>query len=230
MGDGIDDNPKKSKPHIIGNVEGKGFKDKATALKTLQILKGRDPLYQYRSILTLKTSCRSAIRRGKIKCLTLLLFITKEFLVKNPQKKKNLEEALEVFNKWIANYRKKDLGSQTNLYIPVSTLERFMPLLNHYKIENEFLDVYINKCSGDHKRLREIKGEKHDKTWDIVRNAAIKKLKQRSEENEERLWTEDMIPSEIHANMISWAYSPDKEIRLRCQPELFEKIDKIILK
>ncbi|XP_044743545.1 uncharacterized protein LOC123305784 [Chrysoperla carnea] len=213
MGDGIDDNPKKSTTHIIGNVEGKGFKDKATALKTLQILKGRDPLYQYRSILTLKTSCRSALRR-----------------VKNPQKKKNLEEALEVFHKWIANYRKKDLGSQTNLYIPVSTLERFMPLLNHYNIENEFLDVYIKKCKGDHKRLREIKGEKYDKTWDIVRNAEIKKLKKQSEENEERLWTEDMIPSEIHAKMISWAYSPDKEIRLRCQQELFEKIDAIILK
>ncbi|XP_044743155.1 uncharacterized protein LOC123305493 isoform X2 [Chrysoperla carnea] len=174
---------------------------------------GRDPLFQLRSILLLKQSCRTALRR-----------------VRNPKKEENLKEGMEVFDKWLENYRKTKMSKQNNLYIPLHTLEGFMPLLKHYDIDNVFLDIYFNECKGDYKRLRQIKGENNDNTWDIVRNTAIKELKEQSEENEERLWTEDMIPSKIHAKMISWAYSPHKELRLRPQQVLFEKINNIISK
>ncbi|XP_057668781.1 spliceosome-associated protein CWC27 homolog [Diorhabda carinulata] len=176
-------------------VPGLGFKDKEKALDTLKVLEGRDPDYQ-------RLSIKGLIGRAK-RTLTL---------TKDKEKVQNINDAVKVFEDFLRDFEINNLSKENRAYLPVASTEVFLPLKEKYGIEDEqidgFLDAYSKKAKGDYKNLRTISSGDEKPTWDIVRNAELKKLLKAMEESRPDLW-EDDLPTKEHLELILWAYSPD---------------------
>ncbi|CAH2227047.1 jg19665, partial [Pararge aegeria aegeria] len=69
-----------------------------------------------------------------------------------------------------------------------------------------FIDAYTS-VRGEYKRLRTVHETEGGKTWDIVRNAALKELKEKHEDA--KLFNEKDEPTAEHLEMLLWAYSPE---------------------
>jgi hypothetical protein len=69
--------------HPNRTMKGTGFKDKKTALKTIQLIRYRSPIYQYNVINTM-------YNRAKF----------------HPHQTKDMLDAIKVFTKWLKKYKK----------------------------------------------------------------------------------------------------------------------------
>ena len=175
-------------------VPGLGFKDKEKALDTLKVLEGRDPDYQ-------KLAIKGLIGRAK-RTLTL---------TKAEDKLQNIKDAMDVFEKWLQNFEKMDLGKENRPYLPLPTIKILSSLFNKYKVQDqkakEFLEAY-KKVGGDYKHLRTVASGEDEPTWDIVRNTHLKKIVKKIDDTKPDMWDDD-LPTENHLELIMWAYSPD---------------------
>ncbi|CAH1176640.1 unnamed protein product [Phaedon cochleariae] len=176
-------------------VPGLGFKDKDKALETIKILEGRDPDYQ-------KLAIKGLVGRAK-RTLTL---------TKDKDKLANINEAVATFDEWLRKFELNNLSKENRPYLPIACIDALLPLRNRYDIESKqidsFLNAYRNQAKGEYKNLRTISSGNDEPTWDIIRNAELKKLLKEVSENDSEMWEED-LPSKKHMEIILWAYSPD---------------------
>ncbi|XP_023029544.2 uracil-DNA degrading factor [Leptinotarsa decemlineata] len=176
-------------------VPGLGFKDKEKAEETIKNLEGRDPDYQ-------RLAIKGLIGRAK-RTLTL---------TKDKDKLQNINDAMEVFETWLTKFELNNLSKENRAYLPLASIEALLPLRDTYKIENKlaerFLEAYKKKAKGEYKNLRTVASGEDKPTWDIVRNAELKKLLKAIGEEAPEMWKDD-LPTKEHMEIILWAYSPD---------------------
>jgi len=192
-------------------VPGLGFKDKDKALETLKNLEGRDPDYQ-------KLAIKGLIGRAK-RTLTL---------TKAEEKLQNIKDALDVFEDWLKTFEKMDLGKDNRPYLPLNAVNLLSKLKEKYGVEDKKAESFIEAYSsvgGDYKHLRTMASAEGEPTWDIIRNAALKKLMKTIDDEKPDLW-EDELPTKDHLKLILWAYSPDASKIKKGLPKLEEKLGK----
>ena len=204
-------------------LSGTGFKDKKTALYTLQILKNRDIDYQFQVVNTMYYRCLNVIKKTNDK-----------------NKIKKLKNALNIFKKWLDNY-KKDNSKEMNLrkkfskYLTLNVINNAELLAKYYNISRKarglekptksdkgFLVVYRN-VKGDKKKLRTLPIKKdipNGQTWDKHRNNYC--IRRMSMLKNKDLYHKDGelkdLPTVLHTNMLMWGCTPD-----------FDKINKMFL-
>lgn len=96
-------------------------------------------------------------------------------------------------------------------YLPASYAVALPPATD--KLAAEFTEFYAgNRVKGNYKHLRTLYPEDDDTfTWDIVRNRAVKELKDKLAAGKGKLFDENGVPTTDHLAMIYWAYSPQPD-------------------
>ncbi|XP_045489006.1 uncharacterized protein LOC110996169 isoform X1 [Pieris rapae] len=172
-------------------VPGLGFKDKEATDNTLRELEGRDPDYQ-------KLAVRGLIGRAK-RVLTC---------TRDETKIANIKESISIYEKFLDDFETQHLSKQNNPYLPLGIVRTCLRLAgdNITEQQKSFIDAYAS-VNGEYKRLRTVLEKDDGKSWDIVRNAALKDLKEKYVDA--KLYNEKDEPTKEHLELLLWAYSPD---------------------
>ena len=188
-------------------VKNTGFKNKKTAQNTIKIMKNRDITYQFQVINTM-------YNRG--------LVVLKK--TKNKEKKKDINEAIKIFKKWIKDYHKNNRKKEMWNYLPLDVINKMEVLAEHYNISRKarglekatksdkgFLEVY-REVKGNKKALRNYpikKSIKKGQTWDRYRNDYCKRRYSMIKHHKKKLYNDNGLPTKLHTNLIMWGCSPD---------------------
>ena len=197
-------------------IKGTGFKNKETALKTLELIKNRDIDYQFQVVNTMFYRCQNVIKNTK-----------------DTIKKSNLRKAEKVFSKWLKDYRGDKsktikLRKAFSKYLDIETINKAEKLAKYYNISRKarglekpvksdqgFLVVY-RKTKGNKKKLRTMPIRKtipKGQTWDKHRNNyCIRRMSMIK--NKPLYHTEGQLkglPTVLHTNMLMWACSPEPD-------------------
>lgn len=174
-------------------VPGLGFKNAAAAQRTLRALRGRDPFYQRMVLSGLMSTAKQVLR-----------------LTRKDRKKANILAALAVFDKFLEDFHSRRAIKQNCPYLPLDTVRRAEELAGDNVTEQQkaFIAAY-SSVRGEYQRLRNVRAQHEDSTWDIVRNRELKPLKRKLARAD--LFDEDGELTEEHVEMILWAYSPDRK-------------------
>ena len=126
-------------------VKNTGFKNKKTAQNTIKIMKNRDITYQFQVINTM-------YNRG--------LVVLKK--TKNKEKKKDINEAIKIFKKWIKDYHKNNRKKEMWNYLPLDVINKMEVLAEHYNISRKArgLEKTTKSDKGFLEVYREVKGNK----------------------------------------------------------------------
>ncbi|KAF4550292.1 Hypothetical protein D9617_18g034830 [Elsinoe fawcettii] len=194
-----DDNPETT-------LHGTGFKDKATALHTLELVSQRSLTYQFQTINTMLHRARG-----------------------HAHKTAGIKEAIEIFQEWIEGYkqRKSDLRQFPLLSKPKvkSYLERYdegefgpkkeLEQVEGMKHAEEFARLYVEL--EPRKRLANMlvdNAKPEGEDWDIRRYKHLCDLVDEKKKWEtEDLWIDerDRRPLGEHLVLIFWSWSPSKK-------------------
>lgn len=203
--------------------QGAGFKDKDKALETIQLLEGRDITFQFQIINSMYHRAKVILKRTK-----------------DPEKVKNLSEAIETFEEWIDDYKSHSRAKENLTYLPLDVVEAFEPLAERYKVstevpgvESNFLKIY-RAAAGDLKKMRVAKVNPDDEksiTWDVHRNKYLKPLveKFKSGDGIALYRAEEKVkglPTKEHVEMVMWGYSPEVTKVKKTIPQVKELEDK----
>ncbi|XP_041983991.1 uncharacterized protein LOC121736690 isoform X2 [Aricia agestis] len=202
----MEDKSEKKPP--ADTVPGLGFKDKETAEGTLRELEGRDPDYQ-------RLAVKGLIGRAK-RVLTC---------TRDETKVSNIKSALAVFDKFLDDFDSLHLARQNNPYLPLGVVRAAAAKEHAQPTEQQkaFIEAY-SSVSGEYKRLRTVHETDGGNTWDIVRNSALKHLKEKHAEA--KLFDDKDEPTAEHLEMLLWAYSPEPAKVKKVIPEEKEKSDR----
>ena len=197
--------------HPKSTIKGTGYKDKKTALKTLKLIKNKPIKYQFLIVNVL-------YQRAKY----------------HKNQTKDMVEAMDVFKKWLHNYRKElkcktmKGGAEKKLaYLPLSIVDSYEKLAQYYNVslkarglekpttsDEGFLVVY-RKVKGNGELMKTIPCKKDKKDgvhWDRKRTIEVSgKLGQAKSMKLDFFHKTGLLkglPTVIHVNMIMWAYSP----------------------
>ncbi|KAL0809131.1 hypothetical protein ABMA28_012755 [Loxostege sticticalis] len=184
-------------------VPGLGFKDKETADGTLKELEGRDPDYQ-------KLAVKGLIGRAK-RVLTC---------TRDETKLSNIKEAISIFEKFLDDFDSMHLSKQNNPYLSLGIVKTAAKLAENVSEQQQSFIAAYASVNGEYKRLRTVPERDGAKTWDIVRNAALKELKEKHAEA--KLFNEKDEPTKEHLEMLLWAYSPEPARVKKYVPETKE--------
>uniref|UniRef100_T1HA80 Uncharacterized protein n=1 Tax=Rhodnius prolixus TaxID=13249 RepID=T1HA80_RHOPR len=192
--------------------QGAGFKDKEKALETISLLKGRDTTYQYQIINSMYNRAKVILKRTTDK-----------------EKRKNLAEAIDTFEKWVEDYKTNSRSKENFSYLPLELIEEYHPLAVKYGVEeDDFLKAYKD-VDGDLKKLRVKKVEGKEITWDIERNDRLKEVAKIVKEKELPLFESEEplkgLPTKEHTHMIMLAYSSDQSKIKKCSSLIKEKLE-----
>lgn len=193
--------------HPKSTIKGTGYKDKKTALRTLKLIKNKSIKYQFLIINVL-------YQRAKY----------------HKNQTKNMIEAMNVFEKWLNNYKTMNGGSTKKLpYLPLSLVNSYEKLADYYNVslkarglekpttsDESFLVVY-RRVKGNGNLMKNILCKKDKKDgihWDRKREIEVLgKLGQAKSMKLDFFHKSGLLkglPTKIHINMIMWAYSPYK--------------------
>jgi hypothetical protein len=196
--------------HPKSTIKGTGYKDKATALKTLELIKDQPLNKQFLIVNVL-------YQRAKYH-----KHITKSIL-----------EAMNVFKKWLVNYKKKSMsgGNKKKLpYLPLELVNSYEKLAEYYNVSRKargleqpttsdegFLVVY-RKIKGNKDLMKTIpckSDKKNGVVWERKRiievSGKIGQAKSMKLDYFHKTGPLKGLPTVIHTNMIMWAYSPYPE-------------------
>ncbi|KAJ8706916.1 hypothetical protein PYW07_012994 [Mythimna separata] len=184
-------------------VSGLGFKDAAAAEGTLKELQGRDPDYQ-------KLAVKGLIGRAK-RVLTC---------TRDETKISNIKEAMSILEKFLDDFDSLHLSRQNNPYVSLGIVRTAQKLAGDSVSEQQkaFITAYAS-VRGEYKRLRTVPAD-GGKTWDIVRNSALKELKEKYADA--KLFTDKDEPTAEHIQLLLWAYSPEPARAKKYVPETRE--------
>ncbi|XP_072947047.1 uncharacterized protein Ude [Epargyreus clarus] len=203
----MEDPAKEAKKKAPETVPGLGFKDKAAAESTLEELKGRDPDYQQLAI-------RGLVGRAK-RVLTC---------TRDETKISNIKEALSIFDKFMDDFDTMHLGKQNNPYVSLGIVRTVLSKAEDVTDQQKAFIAAYSSVGGEYKRLRTVQEKEDGKTWDIVRNAALKELKEKHADA--KLFNEKDEPTKEHIEMLLWAYSPEAARVKKLIPETKDEKDK----
>lgn len=80
------------------------------------------------------------------------------------------------------------------------------------KLAAEFIEVYGGKAKGRYEHLRTMYPKNDDsKSWDIIRNKHLNKIRAKIDENKSKLFHDDGSPTTAHLELIQWAFSPSAD-------------------
>lgn len=203
----MEEKEKEKKELPPDTVQGLGFKDKEAADNTIKELDGRDPEYQ-------KLAVKGLIGRAK-RVLTC---------TRDETKLSNIKEAISIFEKFLDDFDSMHLSKQNNPYISLGIVRTAVKLAGDDITEhqNAFIAAY-SSVNGEYKRLRTVPEKEGGKTWDIVRNVALKELKEKHAEA--KLFNSKDEPTKEHLEMLLWAYSPEAARVKKTVPETKEDKD-----
>ncbi|CAK1547941.1 unnamed protein product [Leptosia nina] len=187
----MEEEKKEKKDLPPDTVPGLGFKDKEAAENTIKELEGRDPDYQ-------KLAVKGLIGRAK-RVLTC---------TKDETKLSNIKESISIFEKFLDDFDTMHLSKQNNPYLPLGVVRTCLDLAGDKvtKQQRSFIDAYAS-VNGEYKRLRTVLEKESEKSWDIVRNTALKDLKEKHAEA--KLFNNKDEPTDEHLEMLLWVYSPE---------------------
>lgn len=195
--------------HPKSTIVGTGYKDKATALRTLELIKDQPLNKQFLIVNVL-------YQRAKYH-----KHITKSMI-----------EAMNVFEKWLKKHKKSmSGGSKKKLpYLPLELVNSYEKLAEYYNVSRKarglekpttsdegFLVVY-RKINGNEKLMETIpckNSKKNGVVWERKREIEVSgKIGQAKSMKLDYFHKEGPLkglPTVIHVNMIMWAYSPYPE-------------------
>ncbi|XP_075990004.1 uracil-DNA degrading factor [Anticarsia gemmatalis] len=181
-------------------VPGLGFKDADTARASLAALQGRDPDYQ-------KLAVKGLLGRAK-RVLTC---------TRDETKLSNIKEAMSILEQFVDDFESQHLGRQNNAYVSLGVVRTAQERADNVtEQQKSFIEAY-KSVRGEYKRLRTVAPEDGGKTWDILRNDALKLLKEKYADA--KLFNEKDEPTAEHLDMLLWAYSPEAARVKKCVPE-----------
>ncbi|XP_052748137.1 uncharacterized protein LOC128200067 [Galleria mellonella] len=201
----MEEKPKERKELPADTVPGLGFKDKEAADGTLKELEGRDPDYQ-------KLAVKGLIGRAK-RVLTC---------TRDETKLSNIKEAITIFEKFLDDFDTLHLSKQNNPYLSLGIVRTALKSAGDSVTQQQrsFIAAY-SSVNGEYKRLRTVQDTESGKTWDIVRNTALKDLKEKYAEA--KLFNEKDEPTKEHLELLLWAYSPEAARVKKVVPETKEE-------
>ena len=196
------DDPKASHLYSDDNPEttlhGTGFKDAATAQKTLELVWKRSITYQFQTINTMFYRAKN-----------------------HPHSKgnKDIEAAMEVFRTWLdETYPKaKEDRKDFKPLLSKKTVAKYLDVITKAKVDASFAQVYVDLPPK--KRLANVLvDEKHpeEPDWEKTREEKLVELtKDKGEKpSDDDLWEGEKTPSTWHLQCIAWAWSPVSERKL----------------
>ena len=203
-----DDNP-------ATTIHGTGFKDKATAMHTLELISKRSLTYQFQTVNTMyhRAKHHPAMKKA----------------AEGSAGTKDMRDAMEVFREWLdETYPKEKEGLRVDggfkPLLRKEVVERYLQRIEDSSEVSEdakaFARTYASLPKG--KRLGNVlvddkKPEEPD--WERKRYQVLDELVPQGKEKESGwehsgLWSGDKEPSEQHLRLIAWAWSPVKESKL----------------
>ena len=180
-------------------LHGTGFKDAATAEKTLELVSARSLTYQFQTVNTMFHRARN-----------------------HPHSKgnKDIEAAMGVFRTWLddtypaAKAQRKDFKP----VLKKDTVRKYIERISEDTgVDASFAKMYVDLPKG--KRLANVLvDEQHPEQPDWARAREMKLQELAAEKGEKpddgELWEEDETPSTWHLSCIAWAWSPVSERKL----------------
>jgi hypothetical protein len=206
--------------HPKTTIKGTGYKNKETALRTLELIKDKPIKYQFLVVNVL-------YQRAKY----------------HKNQTKTMIDAMNIFENWLNNYHKipEELikirkangpkimkGGEKKLdYLPLDLVNKYEVLADYYNVslkarglekpttsDEGFLLVY-RKIKGDGSLMKNIpckKDKKNGVNWDRKREIEVKGKLGQAKTMKLDFFHKDGplkgLPTVIHVNMIMWAYSP----------------------
>ncbi|XP_063371883.1 myb-like protein X [Cydia amplana] len=198
---------KEEKKLPADKVPGLGFKDKEAAEGTLKALEGRDPDYQQLAVKGLLGSAKRVLT-----------------CTRDETKLANIKEAMSILEKFLDDFDTNHLSKQNNAYLSLGIVRTAEKSAGDTVTEQQraFIAAY-SSVNGEYKRLRTVEDE-GGKTWDIVRNAALKDLKEKHANA--KLFNDKDEPTAEHLELLLWAYSPEAAKVKKVVPETKEAKDR----
>jgi hypothetical protein len=195
--------------HPTKSLKNTGFKNKETALRTIELVKKRSIRYQFDVI---NTMCN----RAKY----------------HPNKTKDMEDAIEIFSKWLKNYQKiKKKEEELYPWLSIGKINKFIELASEYKVgevsrgvkpstktDKGFYQMY-KEVNGKSYKLQYIpvkENKPNEQDYWSYRISFIKsRLGQMKKANTQlyvRQGKYKGLPTKQHLILILHGFSPDKNI------------------
>lgn len=130
---------------------------------------------------------------------------------KNEEKIQSIKDGVKILEDFLEKFETENLIKNNRAYLAYSIIEKFPQPEDNLQVE--FLAAYGGaKAKGNYKHLRTMYPEDDDlPSWDIVRNRNINKLLAKLKEEEAKLFDDSGKPTDIHMQLIHWAYSPQPD-------------------
>ncbi|EDW66580.2 uncharacterized protein Ude [Drosophila virilis] len=178
----------------VETVPGLGFKDKAAAQATLSILEERDPEYQKLAVKGLIGSSKRVLSGTK-----------------NEDKISAIKEGVQVLEEFLEKFETENRIMDNRAYLSHAVVAKLPEPKD--KLAAEFLAAYGGpKAKGNYKHLRTMYPKDETTSWDIIRNRQIAKLLEQIKSEDVKLFDKETgAPSELHLQLIHWAYSPQPD-------------------
>ena len=130
---------------------------------------------------------------------------------KNEEKIQSIKEGVQILEDFLEKFETENLIKNNRAYLAYTVIEQLPAPEDDLQIE--FLNAYGGpKAKGNYKHLRTMYPNDDDSfSWDIVRNRNINKLMAKLKEEEAKLFDEEGKPTDIHLQLIYWAYSPQPD-------------------
>lgn len=158
-----------------------------------RILKGRDPNYQKLAVKGLIGNSKRVLQATK-----------------NEDKIQSIKAGVKVLEDFLEDFDRENRAAQNMAYLPLEIVTHFDDPKN--KLAVEFIETYRGSAKGRYEFLRTLYPKDDDsKTWDIVRNANLEKIKNKIKDNKSKLFEDDGSPTKVHLEYISWAFSPNTD-------------------
>lgn len=154
-------------------------------------MKGRDPNYQKLAVKGLIGNSKRVLQATK-----------------NEDKIKSIQEGVKILEDFLEDFDRENRSAQNMVYLSIDIVKSFDAPEN--KLVAEFIHVYGDKAKGRYEHLRTLYPRNDDsKSWDIVRNKHLNKIRAKISENKTKLFNDDGSPTAAHIELIQWAYSPN---------------------
>lgn len=157
-------------------------------------MEGRDPDYQRLAIKGLIGSSKRVLSGTK-----------------NEDKINSIKEGVQVLEEFLEKFETENRIKDNRAYLAHSLITKLPEPED--KLAAEFLAAYGgSKAKGNYKHLRTMYPKDDTTSWDIVRNRKIAKLLEKIKSEDAKLFDKETgAPTEIHLELIHWAYSPQTD-------------------
>lgn len=130
---------------------------------------------------------------------------------KNEDKINSIKEGVQVLEEFLEKFETENRIKDNRAYLAHSLITKLPEPKD--KLAAEFLAAYGgSKAKGNYKHLRTMYPKDDTTSWDIVRNRKIAKLLEKIKSEDAKLFDKETgAPTDIHLELIHWAYSPQPD-------------------